>query len=107
MIGLGECGSDLEPHRTVKARHPEHLIARAAQSYCEVVEVDHKFKPAEQVRPSPIAGLVSEWAKCERGVTAMEYALIAALVAVVAIAAVTKVGTNVRENVTNSVNAAN
>ena len=36
-----------------------------------------------------------DWLKSERGVTTMEYALVGALISVVAIAAMTTVGTNV------------
>ena len=54
---------------------------------------------------SKIKGLVNRFAKQEDAVTAIEYALIASLIAVVIITALKLVGTNLK-NVFNSIAAA-
>lgn len=45
--------------------------------------------------------LLKRWARDERGATAIEYGLIAALIAVVIVTAVTTVGTKLKSSFTN------
>ena len=49
--------------------------------------------------------VISSWAQDERGATAIEYGLIAALIAVVVISAVTSVGNNLSKKFNNIANS--